>query len=161
MPAASRNRERAAVGRDEERGLQGLLARNPHPNRGSVPLEAFDARGLQHHAGIAASREDRGGEVAALHHMGERLPGLDLALEGEKGRTHRIGDPAVGDHHAQDRLCLPRDGIPDAERLKHPPRGSRNRIGPPVARRIPPQGRIAHHHIQTRAEGGFEGQCEG
>ena len=60
--------------------------------------------------------------MTVLDHMGERLAGLDLAREGEKHRPHGVVEPAVGDHHVEDRLRLSADGIPDAERLEQPPR---------------------------------------
>ena len=66
----------------------------------------------------------RGDEKTVLDHMGERLARLDLAGEGEKHRPHGVVEPAVGDHHVEDRLRLPADGIPDAERLEQPPRRS-------------------------------------
>ena len=41
-----------------------------------------------------------------LDHVGERLARLDLAVEGEESRPHRVVQPAVGDHHVENRLRL-------------------------------------------------------
>ncbi len=59
--------------------------------------------------------------------MGERLARLDLATEGEKCRPHGIPEPAVGNDHVENRLGLFGYVLPDAERLKQPPRGGDNR----------------------------------
>ena len=77
-------------------------------------------------AEIARFRGQRSDQKTVLDHMGERLARLDLAGEGEKHRPHRVVEPAVGDHHVEDRLRLSADGIPNAERLEQPPCGRDN-----------------------------------
>jgi hypothetical protein len=88
--------------------------------------EIRDRRRLQFDADLFRLRGQRGDERTVLDHMGERLAGLDLAGEGEEHRPHGVVEPAVGDHHVEDRLRLFADGIPDAERLEQPPRGCDN-----------------------------------
>ena len=57
-----------------------------------------------------------------------RVTFADLAAEGEERRPHRILQPAVGDHHVEDRLRLAGDGLPHTDSLKQPPRRRGNRM---------------------------------
>ena len=72
------------------------------------------------HSGRRASRlgGQRRDKAAVLDHVSERFARLDLAGEGQKGRPHRVVEPAVGDHHVEDRLGLRGDRLPHAERLE-------------------------------------------
>ena len=51
----------------------------------------------------------RSDQMPVLDHVGERLARLDLAGEGEKDRPNGVAEPAVGDHHVEDRLRLAGD----------------------------------------------------
>ena len=67
------------------------------------------------------------------------------------GRVASV-EPAVGDHHVEDRLRLPANGVPDADRLEQPPCGGDNRGRPFVASVAPAQRRIGDRHGKRRAE---------
>ena len=79
------------------------------------------------------ARSSAADQRRVLHHVGERLAGLDLAREGEEDRPHRVAEAAVGDRHVEDRLRVrPATCVPHAERFQHAPRRrrrSRKRAG--------------------------------
>ena len=78
-------------------------------------------------------------------------PGSHLAVEGQEHRPHRVLQPAVGDHHVEDRLRVVGDLLPDADRLEQPPRRrhdrGRARIGAGA-----PERRIGDHDRKGGAE---------
>ena len=91
--------------------------------------------GLQHDTKLARAGEQRSQQRAVLHHVGERLVGLDLAVEGEKDRPHRIGEPAVGHHHVENGLRTGRDRVPDPDHGQQPPRRRHDGGGARIGRR--------------------------
>ena len=122
MPALGADRRTRAIGGGEK-------ARADHAAIFKLRDDPFAVMAHLDHAG-SKQRDafglrflgQRSDEKTVLDHMGERLARLDLAGEGEKHRPHGVVEPAVGDHHVEDRLRLSADGIPDAERLEQPPR---------------------------------------
>jgi hypothetical protein len=93
--------------------------------------------------------------------VGEGLAGLALGREGQEDRPDRVVQPRVGDHHVEDRLRRRGDPVPDAEGPEHAPRRGRDRVGPPVAARVAPQGRIGHHDLERIAGGARQGKRQG
>ena len=67
-------------------------------------------------------RQQRREQRTVLDHVRERLARLDLAVEGQERRPHRVVEAAVGDRHVEDRLRVGRDRLPDADGLEQPPR---------------------------------------
>ena len=141
-----------AVGSDQEMGVRAAAAGKAQRHRLVLGLVASGRGGVQVDGRRTAGLDQRRRERAALDHMGEGLAGLDLAVEGQEHRPHRVGDPAVGDHHVEDRLRAALDRPPDAERREHPPRAGGDRIGAPVAGGIAGERRIVDRHLERGAE---------
>ncbi len=121
-----------------------------------------DGACLQHHArgdgGVTQRRE----QAAALDHVGEGLALRHLALEGQEGRPHRVGEAAVGDDHLADRLGAGEHRVPHAEAFQHPPGRRRHRVGTQVPRRIrAAEGRIADRDPHGLAQGLAQGERQG
>ena len=120
---------------------------------GLLPSPRFFHRpGQEFNATIARLVFQRRDEVTVLDHVGELLAGLDVAAESQKHRPRRVGEPAVGDHHVEDRLRLRGDGVPHADRLEQPARGGDDRGGPLVGVVASAQRRIGDDHAKRRAE---------
>ena len=107
-----------------ERIFQGQESEPRHLDRQQVDplfLRLFDQR-----------REQR----PILDHVTERLARLDLAVEGQESRPHRVLQAAVGNHHVEDRLRGVRDLVPDPDHLEQSPRCGDNRRGARVGRHL-------------------------
>ena len=98
--------------------------------------------------------------MPVLDHVGERLARLDFAFEGEEIRAHRVGEPAVGDDHVEDRLRLAGDAFPDADRLEQPPRRRDDRRGAFVIGMASLQRRIGDRDRKRRPKALPQGDCE-
>ena len=138
MPARSRIAERAPSAATSSRADQRPAAvAEAHAMRDMPPARnPATARGAQLDALRVAPSPQRREQRAVLDHVGERLARLDLALEGEEGRPHRVLQPAVGDHHVEDRLRL--DRVPHADGLEQPARRRRDGGGARIAARPAP-----------------------
>ena len=122
----ARSRRRRTSATSTLRSPAAVEARRPPPRRS---VDAFVLRLL----------DQRVEQRAVLDHVRERLARLDVAVEGEEGRPHRVLQAAVGDDHVEDRLRVVGDLVPDADGLEQPPRrrhdGGRARIGGRTAER--------------------------
>ena len=76
----------------------------------------------------------------------------DFAGEGEKGRPHRILQPAVGHHHVEDRLRFVRHLFPHADGLKQAPGRGGNGGGSGIGHVGTRKSRIGNRHRKAFAE---------
>ena len=144
-----------AVGGDQQARGDGAAVRKRCGDPAGVlggRRELFHRIGQKRDAAIARLRLQRRDQMLVLDHVRERFARLDIATEAQKRRPRRVGEPAVGDHHVEDRLRLPANGVPDADRLEQPPRGGDNRGRPLVAGVASAQRRIRNRHGKRRAE---------
>ena len=79
--------------------------------------------------------------------MRERLARLDLAVEGQEGRTQRVVELGIGHHHVEDRLRVRLDAAPHIHGLEQTPCRSRDRRRARIARR-PAKRRIGDGHAE-------------
>ncbi len=142
-----------AVGSDQEMGVRAAAAgeraatpprprpRSPRPRRGA------GRRPPHGRPSISAAASAPLSTIWAKGSPGSTSPS-------KVRNTGRTGsrDPAVGDHHVEDRLRPALDRPPDAERREHPPRAGGDRIGAPVAGGIAGERRIVDRHLERRAE---------
>ena len=131
-----------AVGGDQQAGARSLSPSASSTSTSVVPTLAKLTDRCRQAARCpppCAFADQRREQRRVLDHVGERLARLDVAVEREEGRPHRVLQAAVGDHHVEDRLRVVRDLVPDADRLEQPPRrrhdGGGARIAPARAER--------------------------
>ena len=140
----SRMRERAPSAATSRRARESRRRRAARRCASALVSKSAPRRRAARRPASRACAEQRVDQRPVLDHVRERLARRHLAAEGEEDRPHRVAEPAVGDHHVEDRLRLAGDRVPDADRLEHPPRRRRDGRGARVvgmARRAAPDRR--------------------
>ena len=105
--ALADRRARAVGGDQQARGDRVAVGKRAHRSRSARQLEIRRPRSARRSTPsslrlVQQRREQR----PVLDHVRERLARLDVAVEGEEGRPHRVLEAAVGHHHVEDRLRL-------------------------------------------------------
>src|SRR5262249_31067801 len=76
---------------------------------------------------------------------------LNVAVETEEHRAHRITEPAVGDVHVDNRLRLASNPVPDPDGLEQPACRRHDRRGTRIIGGLPER-RVRHRHPIGRTE---------
>src|ERR1700720_788555 len=128
-----------AVGGDEKTRAQRLGVAQSRLNAAAVRRRVIVAWGdngeIRHRtasqidAKLARLGRERINKNPVLDHVGEGFARLDLAGESEKSRPHRVAEPAVGDHHVENRLRVGSDALPNAKGFEQPAHRGNDRGG--------------------------------
>ena len=122
--------------------------------------EALHPGGSHIDARLPAGGEERFAQRLAFDHVRKGLAVADLAVEGEEGRAHRVGEMAVGDHHVAHGLRVIGDPVPDAERREHAAGGGGDGVGALVVGADGIDGGIAQHDGEPARAGAGEREGE-
>ena len=149
-------------------GGAGAIGSGQKPRRGSAPVLERDndpaavmadlggGGRLQDHAYVFGLLRQGRNQKPVLDHVGERLARFDVARESKEDRPQRIIETAVGHDHVEDRLRLPGDAAPNAERLEQPPRSGDDCRSALVGGVAFAERRIRHHDREGRPEPLFQ-----